>query len=96
MTDRPKFEEYKSTLRRLCECLENLSIEADSYRQSALSLGANVFELEASRDAALNHPEIRKQARKDYEKMWEALETSGDSAYFEDILLSLESRGKPN
>ncbi|MGA2890850.1 MAG: hypothetical protein ABSE51_22740 [Terracidiphilus sp.] len=96
MTDRPKFDEYKSTLRKLCECLENLSIEADSYRQSALSLGANVFELEAAKDAALNDPEIRSQARKDYEKMWEVLETSSDSAYFEDLLLSLELRGKPN
>ena len=92
----PKLEEYRAVLRRLCECLENISIESDACREVALAHGATFYEIDEVKKAALLDPEIRKQAREDYKEMWKALEVSGEAAFFEDLLQSLPTPEKPN
>jgi hypothetical protein len=95
-TRTPRLEEYKAVLRKLCECLENISIESDACREIALAHGATFYEIDEAKKDALLDPEIRKQAREDYSAMWKALEDSGTAAFYEDLLQSLPPHGKPN
>ncbi len=91
-----KLEEYKLVLHKLCECLENISIELDACREVALSHGATFYEIEEAKKSALLEPQIRKKARADYAAMWKALDDAGTAAFYEDLLQSLQPDGKPN
>ncbi|MES2391616.1 MAG: hypothetical protein V4555_08250 [Acidobacteriota bacterium] len=94
--DPSKLAEYRAVLHKLCECLENISIESDACWNVALAHGATFYELQEAKQAALLDPQIRKQAREDYSAMWKALEASGEAAFFEDLLQSLPTPEKPN
>ena len=92
----PELDKHKEILDKLCECLENISIESDACREVALAHGATLCEISEAKKAALLDPEIRKEARETYAAMWKAIHESGEAAFYEEILQAMSPNEKLN
>lgn len=92
-----QFDDFKAVLKQLVTELEDIWIEAESFRQLAIRMQLATSEtLDQIAQAARNDPKQREYAQKRFAQMHHALNQTGDALWFADFLHKSSGSEKPN
>ncbi len=92
-----EFEQLKAFLQQLVTELEDIWLEAEAFRQLAITMGlAKPETLDQIAEAARNDPKQREYARKRFAQMHHALNQTGDALWFADFPHKPSGSEKPN